>query len=421
MSELAINGGAPVRTEPFPSNLPGASVLGSEEMALLEEVIKERSPFRFYGIGNPNKVATFEKMVCEQFGVKYALAVSSGTSAISCAIAALGFGPGDEVIIPSFSWYSDYCTLLPFGILPVFADIGDDLNLDPEDFEKKITKNTKAVIVVHYQGTPAKMDEIVAVARKHNLVIIEDCAQAFGGSYKGQRLGLIGDIATASFQTHKMITCGEGGLVFTNNEEYFIRAVRYHDLGNVRPYFLSLLDHPENAQKKDAFAGLQLRMSELQGAVLCAQFAKLEDILKTTRKYHAELREYVCSKYPKLKVRYQDGDCGIAFIMLMDSKEEADKFSAAMKAEGIPCGPTSACPNLLANEPISNRGVVNENMPPFGKGFVGENVFYDATKDCLHTNEILDRFVAIGIGPTYTDKEISDIKAALDKVLPSVL
>ncbi len=419
MEQLALYGGSPVRSTPFPSNMLGASLYGEEELAQVTEVIREKSPFRFYGFGNPTKVASFEEAVCRKFGVKYALAVSSGTSALSCAVAALGLGPGDEVILPSFSWYSDYCTLVQFGILPVFADVGDDLNLSPSDFEKKITPKTKAVLVVHYQGTPAKIDEIVSIANIHHIKVIEDCAQAFGGSFHGKRLGTFGDIATASFQTHKVLTSGEGGLVFTNNEDYFVRAVRFHDLGNVRPFFAEKLEHQEKAAKKDAFAGLVLRMGELQGACLCAQFEKLDTILNTCRKYHSQLREFM-KKYPDIKVRYEDGDCGIAFIMLMKSKEQADLFNEAMRAEGIPCGPTSFCPNLLHNEPIKNRGMVNDKLPPFGPGFDGENVYYDAGKECLNTDEVLNRFVAIGIGPTYTDQEIKDIKTALDKVIPVV-
>ena len=420
MNQLAINGGAPVRTTPFPTNMLGASLYGEEELTQLADVVREKSPFRFYGIGKPEKVAAFEKRVCEKFGVKYALAVATGTSALSCAAVALGLGPGDEVIIPSFAWYSDYCTLINLGILPVFADIGEDLNLDPADFERKITSNTKAVIVVHYQGTPAKMDAIMEIAKKHNIRVVEDCAQAFGGSYYNKRLGTIGDIAIASFQTHKLITSGEGGLVFTNDEDYYIRAIRYHDLGNVRPFFIDRIDHPEKAQKKDAIPGLQLRMSELQGACLLAQLEKLDGILEKCRAYHSTLRKHM-EKYPQIKIRYEEGDCGIAFIMLMESEEQAKQFNDAMIAEGIPCGPTSFCPNLLENEPISSRAVIHPNLPPFGAGFAGEHVVYDAKTQCLNTNRYLNRFVAIGIGPLYTEREIDDIKKSLDKVLPKIL
>lgn len=419
MNRLAIHGGKPVRTKPFPSNMLGASVLGQEEIKELIDVINEKSPFRFYGIGKSEKVATFEKKICEKFGVKYALALSSGSSALLCAVAALGLGPGDEVIIPSFSWYSDYCALIPFGVLPVFADVGSDLNLDPKDFENKITDKTKAVIIVSYQGCPAKMGPLMEVAKKHGIFVIEDIAQAFGGSYRGQLLGTFGDIAITSFQTHKMITCGEGGLLFTNNEDYFVRAIRYHDLGNVRPFFINQLSHPEKADKEYSFSGLQLRMGELQGACLLGQLSKLDMILATTRRYHARIRQHLASN-SNIQIRYEDGDCGNAFIILMKTAQAAKEFTEAMCAEGIPCGPTSACCNLMRMEPISNRGLVNPLLPPFGPGFAGEHVSYDANHDCTNTDEILSRFVAIGIGPLYTDEDIDDIIKAFDKVLPTL-
>lgn len=415
MDKLAINGGKPVRTKPFPSAMPGASLIGKEELTEIADVIENKSPFRFYGIGKSDKVETFEKEINKRFGVKFSLAVSSGSSALLCAIAALGLGPGDEVIIPSFSWYSDYCALIAFGVSPVFADIGDDLNLDPSDFEKKITDKTKAVIIVSYQGCPAKMDKLMDVAERHGIKVIEDVAQAFGCSFKGKLLGTFGDIAITSFQTHKLMTCGEGGMVLTNNEDYFVRAVRYHDLGLVRPFFHSQLSDVEKASEKYAFSGLQLRMSELQGACLLGQLKKFDLMFSTLRKHHERLRKAM-SKYKSVKVRYEDGMSGNAFIMLLDDADTAKAFSDAMTAEGIPCGPTSACCNLMRKGPISNRGLVNPKLPPFGQGYDYENVSFHPDSDCVNTDKIVARFVAIGLGPLFSDEDISDIICALDKV-----
>ena len=245
----------------FPSKLLGASLIGEEELKELGDVVAQKSPFRFYGEGNPCKVREFEKNVNSYFGVKYSLAVSSGSAALICATAALGIGPGDEVIMPAFSWYSDFYSIALTGALPVFADIDESLNLDPDDFERKITNKTKAVIVIHYQGGPANMDKILSIAGKHSIKVIEDCAQAFGGQYKGKFLGTMGDIAIASFQNNKMITCGEGGILYTNNEEYFVRAVRYHDLGFVRPAFLEQIENKELADQSKSFIGCQFRIS----------------------------------------------------------------------------------------------------------------------------------------------------------------
>ena len=291
--------------------------------------------------------------------------------------------------------------------------------MDPADFERKITPKTKAVIPVHYQGAPAKMDEIVRIARAHDLLIIEDCAQALGGSYHGKLLGSFGDIAITSFQTHKMITSGEGGMLFTNNEEFYVRAIRYHDLGFVRPFFEAKLENKALAARELAFAGLQLRMSELQGAFLCAQLNRLDGILDTCRRAHRRIREHLAGN-PHFSIRYEEGDCGLAFIMLMPTKVIAERFSAAMNAEGIPCGPTSFCCNLVSDYPAKTKAMANTNMPPFGKGFDGQNLEYDAMTMCPKTDDYVARFVAIGIGPLYTEKEIDDIIAALDKVIAAI-
>jgi len=412
--KLAVDGGAPVRTNPFPSNMLGASLIGAEELAELTDVVREKSPFRHYGVGNPVKVKTFEDEFCEILGCKYALAVSSGSGALLCAIAAAGLGPGDEVSIPCFAWYTDYCVLVNMGVTPVFADIGDDLNMDPADFERKITKKTKAVLPVHYQGSPAKIEEITRIARAHNLLVIEDCAQALGAEYRGKKLGSYGDMAIASFQTHKMITCGEGGMFFTNNEEFYVRAIRYHDLGFVRPYFEGKLENKALAAKELSFPGLQMRMSELQGAFILAQLRKLNTILTNCRAAHAKLRA-VAAKYPRFSVRYAEGDCGLAFIMLMKDKADAERLTNALVAEGIPCGPTSFCCNLMNEYPIKSKAQANPNMPPFGKGCDAEDRVYNPA-DCPRADGLVERFVAIGIGPLYGSEEVGDIAAALDKV-----
>ena len=283
MEKLALYGGTPVRVNPFPSKMLGVAFIGEEELKELTDVVESKSPFRHYGIGKPHKVEDFEKSVREYLGCKYTLAVSSGTAALLCAMAAAGIGPGDEVILPSFGWYSDYFAILNFGALPVFADIDESLNMDPVDFEIKVTDRTKAVIVIHYQGGAAKMDEIMKIAKANNITVIEDCAQAFGGDYKGEKLGTIGDIGISSFQANKMISCGEGGLIYTNKEDYFVRAVRYHDLGLLRPVFEHQLENKSLADSSESFAGLQFRMSELQGAFILAQFRKLPIILDKCR------------------------------------------------------------------------------------------------------------------------------------------
>ncbi len=399
----------------FPSKLLGASLIGEEELKELEDVVSQKSPFRFYGIGNPRKVREFEKNVNSYFSVKYSLAVSSGSAALLCATAALGIGPEDEVIMPGFSWYSDFYSIALAGALPVFADIDESMNINPEDFERKITNRTKAVIVIHYQGGPANMDEILSIAGKHNIKVIEDCAQAFGGQYKGKFLGTMGDIAIASFQNNKMITCGEGGILYTNNEEYFVRAVRYHDLGFVRPAFLEQLENKELADQSKSFAGSQFRMSELQGAFILAQFKKLPMIITECRKKHQKIRNFI-SESKNLSVRpYIEGDCGITLFIKLASKSEADTFAKLLEESDIPAGPSSFCTNIAGNCPISTKKMAHESIPPFGKGFSGEKINYNANNDCPYTSSIAGSYVAIGIGPLYTDENIDYIISAIGK------
>lgn len=420
MSKMAYMGGAPIRKEPFPSNMIGASMIGQEELNELADVVREKSPFRHYGIGNPQKVNILEQSFAEMVGVKYALAVSSGSAALMCAIVAANLGPDDEVIVPCFSWYSDYCAPVTLGVTPVFADISDDLNLDPTAFEAKITPRTKAVIIIHFQGCPAKMDKIMEIARKHNLIVIEDCAQACGGSYHDKRLGSIGDIAIYSFQTHKILTAGEGGMIVTNNEEMYVRAVRFHDLGFVRPTFVSRLSDTNKAREEESFAGMQFRMSELTAAFLLAQLRKLDAMLSTCRNWHRMLREHV-EEWKQINVRFVEGDCGIAFIMHLPNKEYSEKFNAYLSAEGIPCQLATACCNLLHKYPIVSKNMVHSAVPPFGSAFKAKDVVYDATVDCLKTDAILEKYVSIGIGPCYKEQEIMDIIAALDKVYSYIM
>lgn len=413
---LAIHGGTPVRTAPFPSKMLGAAWIGDEELEEIRQVVVERSPFRHYGVGNPVKTKQFEQEAKALLGSKYVLAVSSGSAALSCAIAALEIGPGDEVIMPAFEWYSDYYSVVHAGALPVFAEIDESLNLDPKDFEAKITKHTKAVIVVHYQGGPAKLDEILAIAARHDIKVIEDCAQSFGGTYRGKFLGTLGDIGISSFQANKMITCGEGGLFYTDNEAYFARAVRFHDLGLIRDVFKEQLTDQSLASDDCAIPGLQFRMSELHGAFLLAQLRKLPRLLEKSRRQHAAIvNAFRDSRHFRFRPEVE-GDCGTTIFMKFPSPAEASAFGKALAAEGIPLGPSSNCKNMLDCKPIQMKKMVLANIPPFGKGFNGEHVVYDPFRLCPRTNEIVASHVAIGIGALYTDRDIEDMIRAIAKV-----
>ena len=415
MEQLACQGGKPVRKNPFPSNFLGVALYGKEELAELTDVVTQKSPFRHYGIGTSRKTKDFEENIKAYFGSKYTLAVSSGTGALFCAAAALSIGPGDEVILPTFNWFSDYYAITNFGALPVFADIDETLSLDPADFERKISSATKAVIIITFQGYPPKMDAIMEIANRHGIKVIEDIAQGFGAEYKGKKLGTFGDIAIASFQQNKVLSCGEGGVLLTNKDEYFIRAVRYHDLGFMRPLFENQVEDKQLLAEDEAFASNQYRMGELAGAVMLAQLGKLEFLLKTCRAYHKRIRDSF-SANPHFTIRWVEGDLGIAVLLQFGTPEEANHFQECLSAEGIPVGPKSACRNLMTQYPVQSKRLSHPALPPFGKGFSGESVDYRKLNDDMKTDGILARMVAISIGPIYTDDDISDIINAMAKV-----
>ena len=415
MDKSTLKGGKPVWERPFPSNALGAALIGKEELDELSDVVAEKSPFRHYGLGEPKKVAQFEEQVRNYIGCRYALAVSSGSAALYSAVAALGLGPGDEVILGAFTWYSDYCALVNLGVLPVFAEIGEDLNIDPADFEKKITSRTKAVIVVHYQGGAAQMNEIKRIAEAREILIIEDCAQSMGGMYEGKRLGSFGDVSILSFQAHKTITCGEGGMLLTDNEEYFARAARYHDLGLMRSYFSDQLNDKALADEKESFSGMQFRMSELQGAFMLAQFRKLDIILDKCRRYHKMVRDYF-RENGHFRIRYNEGDSGITVSLLFNAEDEAENFSRHLSAEGVRVGPASACTVIPGKYPIKSRKLAHDALPPFGKGFLGEDTKYSPEICCPKTEGILSRYISVSIGPQFTDEDIKDLIIAIEKV-----
>src|SRR5712692_1844076 len=184
--KLAVAGGTPVRAKPLKAGFWGPQYYGEEEQQQLNDVLSTRRPFRWYGPGDepPMKVATFEKEFSARMGTRYALAVTSGTAALQCAMAALQIGPGDEVILPAWTWHSCYNAIVLAGALPVFAEIDESFNIDRSDIEHRITPDTKAIMAAHLQGNPCDLDRILAVARKHNVRVIEDCAQSVGASYK---------------------------------------------------------------------------------------------------------------------------------------------------------------------------------------------------------------------------------------------
>src|SRR3954470_7213659 len=217
-TRLAIEGGTPAVTSPLPRMYPGGMRIGREGEEAVLEVLRSKRLFRYYGPQSSRSwVTDLEDAFATVMGVQHAAAVSSGSAALMCALAGLGVGPGDEVIVPGYTWIASATAVIAMGAVPIIAEVDESLTLDPADVRRKITPATKAIIPVHMRGAPSQMDELMAIAREHNLGVMEDVAQADGGSYHGRRLGSIGDVGAFSLQFNKILTCGEGGVLVTDD------------------------------------------------------------------------------------------------------------------------------------------------------------------------------------------------------------
>ena len=254
---------------------PGLELIGDDEIAEVLDVLRNQRLSRYGKQGDARfraKVRTLEERVAAYVGVRFAVAVNSGTSALLVALAGLDIGPGDEVIVPGFTFVASISSIVYSRALPVLAEVDETLNLDPKDVAKRITPRTKAIMAVHMLGNPARLDELKALADDRGLVLIEDCAQAFGGSYHGKKLGSIGKVGTTSFNEYKTITAGDGGMVVTDDEDLYRRIFAMHDQGHS-----PLRNDIEVGQRP--FLGLNFRMVELSAAVLLAQLRRLDGIV----------------------------------------------------------------------------------------------------------------------------------------------
>jgi 8-amino-3,8-dideoxy-alpha-D-manno-octulosonate transaminase len=332
-------------------------------------------------------------------------------------LTALGVGPEDEVILPAWTWHSCYTAILLTGAVPVFAEVDESFTIDPEDVEKKVTDRTKVIMAVHLFGTAAGMDGIKTVAQEKNVKVLEDAAQSFGAQYKGKRLRSIGDIGIYSFQLHKMITAGEGGAVITNDALLYERAVRFHDLGLMRPYHREILGKPQMPY----FVGLNYRMNEMTSAVMCGQLGKVETILACHRKNAHYVRERV-QDLPGMKFRKSNdlaGETGWTIDFLLADKELRDRYIKAVNAENISMGPPSAATPLPRFEYIAKKMAPHPLWPSFNCAR-GKEISY-GPDCCPKTLSIYDRAATLTIGPKYTQSDLDDIVHAITKVHRSLL
>jgi 8-amino-3,8-dideoxy-alpha-D-manno-octulosonate transaminase len=434
---LAIDGGTPVRREPLRAEYPGASLIGEEERREVLDALDRQTLFRYYGPQQPDKVATLEREFATHVGSRWALAVTSGTAALRVGITALGIGPADEVIVPAITFIASAGAVLAARAYCVFAECDESFGLDPQDVERKITPRTRAIMPVHLGGVACRMDEIMAVAQRHNVPVIEDCAQSAGASYRARRVGSIGAAGCFSLQTQKIITAGEGGIVTTSDPVVYERAFRAHDHGGYRyggqgvrvsgsTAAAGADEHAPPPPRLPPFVGEVYRMGELNGAVALAQLRKLDGILAACRaikrRLTAELRDT-----PGLRLRDvpdPEGDAGVRLGFLLDDASRAQRFAAAMRAEGVPVTNVYGGKPVYAEEQILRRRASWGDDPqrplvPAGDSY-GPPVRYEIGM-CPRTEAMLPRAFSLGLGPHYTNRDVDDIVTALRKVARAVL
>ena len=283
-----------------------------------------------------SEAARFEEEAAELLGVKYALMVNSGTSALISALTGVGVGPGDEVIVPGYTYISTAAAVMATGAVPVIAEIDESLGLDPQDLERKITPHTRAVMPVHMRGVPARLDDILAVARKHGLKVVEDCCQCVGGTYMGRSVGAYGDAGAWSLNYYKTISSGEGGLVFTNDRDIYERACFAADPG--LPMWTASDEDVE--WRNEPFPRQTYRTSEVLAAIARAQLSKLDDILERQRSLKQAFFEGLeeARAYRIQHVDDPDGDTGVSASVIVHDKELAVGYAHALNAEGRPGG-----------------------------------------------------------------------------------
>jgi dTDP-4-amino-4,6-dideoxygalactose transaminase len=294
------------------------------------------------------------------------------------------------------------------GAIPVLAEVDETLTLDPVDFEKKITKYTKAVIPVHIQGFPCDMDAIMEIAKKHNIAVIEDACQADGGSYKGKRLGTIGDAGALSFNYFKIISCGEGGALLTNDKKVFERALIYHDSSAVA-YFGDQLSNVE----QNLFCGSEYRTNEISSAILRKQIEKLDGILYDLRNYKRRLMKDLDGLYNFIKSNDIEGDCGTTLAIRFNSYEEGKVFAEKEGVNGWT--PVETGKHVYKNwTPIMNKvGAYNPLFDPF-KMEANKDIIPDYKEDsCPVTLDHLAKTVYVAINPNWTEEEYQAVLTAL--------
>jgi 8-amino-3,8-dideoxy-alpha-D-manno-octulosonate transaminase len=399
--------------------MPGFELWSVKERKEINDVLETGILMR-YGFDGLRKGAwkskELEGAICKKFGSKFAQLTSSGTSALTTALAALGIGAGDEVILPSFTFVASFEAVISAGAIPVFVDIDDTLTLNPDAIRKAITPKTKCIMPVHMCGSMADMDAITSICKEHNFLLLEDACQSIGATYKGKTLGTIGDAGTFSFDFVKTITCGEGGAVVTNNEEVYIKCDGYSDHGH---------DHKGGSDRGadlHPFIGYNFRISELHAAVGLAQIKRLDDFLAIQKKNHGELKN-ILSQIPEISFRKTPDPAGDSCTFLswfLPTEEITRTVVNEMKAQGILTGNFYWYDNnwhyIRKWDHLKNAITLNHLHPE-----LKEKIIHHANKDFSASDAVMSRCVSTAISLLWTEEQVKEKGERIVNVIKKIL
>ena len=369
---------------------------GQEEAQAASRVILSGSLFRINS--KYNEVANFENELKAKMGAAHCVCMNSGTAALTAGLAAIGVGPGDEVIIPAYTFIATAGAVLSVGAIPVICEVDATLTMDPDDVEKKISKYTKAIIPVNIMGFPCEMDRLAALSKKHNFAIVEDACQADGGSYKGRRLGSIGEIGAYSFNWFKIISAGEGGALVTSDLKLYERAIIFHDIGsNFWPY--------QQPITSPSFNGRNYRVSEVTGAILREQLKRLDGILTDLRRVKKTIMDSVGDVTGFAPSNDIEGDCGTCLPFQFPSIEEAISFEKKIGGHR-PVNTEKHVFNFWPNV-MEKRGGHSDAANPYLNP-LNKDLNMDFTPaSCKQSKDFLSRTVYMEMNPDWNEADIA--------------
>jgi dTDP-4-amino-4,6-dideoxygalactose transaminase len=404
----------------WPYEYPGVYWLDKQEDDAVLDVLHNGSMFRYYGLKPPGYANRYEEAAKKYYGVPYTLAINSGTGALMASMSALDVGPGCEVILPAFLWVATVGAVVSHNAIPVLCEVDDSLCMSPADLEKKITPRTKLIVPIHMAGTPCDMDGIMAVAKKHNVAVLEDCAQCNGGEFRGRKVGTIGNMGIFSLQLNKNMTCGEGGLVITSDEKLYNRAFAAHDMGLIR-----VQGRLSDSVPYAWMWGAGRRITELAGAVASVQIQKLPNTLAHMRASKKRIKAML-QGVPGLafrKMNDEQGDTGPFIIIMLENEKKTLAVRDKLKSFGL----HNICriadyglhmyyniPSLVNKIPLSSAG------NPWKLQENAQSV-YDYNKGaCPKSEALFVRSILIPVPSRLTEQQEKDAAQAIREAVTTV-